>query len=500
MSDTLHLDLGHRKRKRRRRRAGSTPLSASLTSNNQLKGDIGALSTKLWLKLFGNLPTESESNLRYVAVSPWFAATPHFPDEGQWTVLPVKPRKDDVPDDASTLLWPSTSSRLGPLRNILDTAGLNPSNVDKKPRAEIRVLDVEPLLLDSVLVTLDGDSLNKHFEVQKMFGGGFGTHVNGTAGKGKGKAKRPVNGDINDEHCHPPESSAEDHLIRAVREALASLYIVRQGDPLSLPLPTHPITHVSLPPAQITMCEPVSQGLMASSTRIIVASEHGKDHKEAHGNIGARKDRLSSLRPDEVDDTSSERFFSSFEERNDGDAADAEDDEVSSTSSTNSDISESSSNNSSDGNISMGPPGFGFMNSMNAARTAGSRNGDMSPSGSVYSNLTATTARQSAHNMGRFFTPRPLMSKVPDEILRPKPLGSDDEEARVYVNIRMLMKLGTFSGDWIRLQTSQVPFTNTDRYEAFGNGPRSENFRVARVYGLPDLSPCAFGRYAKGAT
>jgi peroxin-6 len=78
----------------------------------------------------------------------------------------------------------------------------------------------------------------------------------------------------------------------------------------------------------------------------------------------------------------------------------------------------------------------------------------MKSPGSVFSGFTANTARAGGQK-GRLFKAQGLMRPLPDELLRPAPQVDEDEEARVYVDVNSLAKIGCFSGDWVRLETME---------------------------------------------
>ncbi len=107
-----------------------------------------------------------------------------------------------------------------------------PSKISSHSRSgiEIRILDVLPLALDTVFVTIEG-------ELARRLENGEGTF--------HGEHTR-TNGLPNGQTI---PSIPEDRLSAAIREALGALKIVHTGDLFSLPLPPHPITHVPPPPA-----------------------------------------------------------------------------------------------------------------------------------------------------------------------------------------------------------------------------------------------------------
>lgn len=119
----------------------------------------------------------------------------------------------------------------------------------------------------------------------------------------------------------------------------------------------------------------------------------------------------------------------------------------------------------------------------------GRKTNGISTPGSVFSSFTATTARQDRPR-GRLFKAQGLVRPIPPELLHPKVVPVDDEEARVYVDISNLTKIGCFSGDWVRLEAAEDPPANG--FGQFGLGSFGEvaddepNWRPVRVFGLPE--------------
>lgn len=114
--------------------------------------------------------------------------------------------------------------------------------------------------------------------------------------------------------------------------------------------------------------------------------------------------------------------------------------------------------------------------------------GTMTP-GSVFSNMTSMTARPDRPR-GRLFKAQGLLKPMPADLLHPKPASEDDDEARVYVHVSSLPKIGCFSGDWVRIEAAPEPPVNG--FGAFGLGSLGQldaepgNWRPVRVYGLPE--------------
>ena len=500
------ISIDHRK-KRRRRRAERPALSAWLTWDDRVNSDVGLISDDLYRDLFHQwTPLDQSSpdarSVRYIAISPWTPNSLESQPEGAWTILPVT-HESERGENSSNLL-PSTI-RFSPsslaLRSFAEALQASPAvkgGIKGTSGVEIHILDVEPLNLDTVYVAVDGDALDKHDEVQRKFGGGFDpSQTNGLVSKGKGKGKALLHGARNSNSIASASKDQEERLTAATRQALASSMVVRQGDLLPLPLPTHPITHISLPPAKITLCEPVGQGLLTPDTSVVVRRVIHKDLAyQVLGSLASRK--LRGLSMEEEDDTSNEQFYSAVEDEPAVKTSIQRVGEQKSDSNSSDEDSGSVSDDSLENVISMPTPGLlaessGFKSSATAATPqalAAQITGSSTP-GSVFSSFTITTARQEAEVRARTFQTQSLQSKVSEDVLHPRPTSDEDEEARVFVDIKMLLKIGCFSGDWVKVEsTTKFSDAHQGRWgiEALEGGESRSDFRAVRVYGLPDLS------------
>ena len=515
------VPIDHRKRRRRRHRRADRPaISARLVLEEHGKGDVGTLSDDLFSDLFGDVPVDvaseqKEVNVRHVAIAPWAPLSPDLVEEAPWTILPVRSQEEGSPESEklppSSIRFPATSLALQSFAEALQgNLGIK-GNVKSKLGIEIRVLDVEPLPLETIFVTVDGESLQKHVEVHEKFGGGFGvSRLNGLQGKGKTMA--PLHNGMNGASRSSSAQLQEDHLVSAIREALASPKIVHQGDLLPLPLPNHPITHVPLPPAKITMCEPISQGLLSSATKIIVNQIHHQGTHRDAANLLSRK-ALPRVIAEEEEDTSNEQFFSAVEDDGLRQSASTHADGASAASSSDSENSDresgSLSDDSLDGMISLTAPSLpsqssGISSVVTAAtpKVGGPKTNGIHKPGSVYSNYTATTARQRSAAPGRLFKIEGLLQKVPDELLHPKPSSEEDEEARAFVGINTLVKIGCFSGDWVSIEAMSAQFSGRkgmwDLPSFSDERVASAESRAIKIFGLPETSAANFSRYPIG--
>ena len=502
MADTLSNSY-HRKR-RRRRRPDRLAISAWLIVEEHLKNDVGVLSEDLYTELFPPPCTDQGTNrggeeeLNYVAISPWSPPSASSTEQASWTMLPVRcasdRRGETNPIAHSTLQIPSYSQAL---RSFLQAShAVAPSRIAhrSKPGFEILVLDVVPLYLDTVFVTVQGELFKKLDEVHNEFGGGFSSDKSqGTVWKGKGKES--ASGASRDRP--EQEQTHEERLRTAVRQALLAPTIVRSGALLALPLPSHPITHVPPPPAHVTICEPASQGLLRSDTRIVITQSNSRSSSGRMRNQHLRHNLIKGTVLEEEEDASTDQFFSASEDRGASSPTSNEEDETSQSDGFGED-NDNRSDDSLDDMISLNAPTLpsqpsGLMSLFDAAtpRAAGRQTNGISTPGSVFSNYTSNTARP-VEFRSKVFKTQGLTQMIPQGILHPKPSSDDDEATWVFVDISLLVKVGCFSGDWVKLEASVEPTANGLRswdLRAFGEPEESvDDWRAVRIFGLPDTS------------
>lgn len=356
-----------------------------------------------------------------------------------------------------------------------------PSKLSSHSRGgiEILALDVAPVPLETVFVSLES-------ELTKRLENGEGTFYRDHPMNPKGK---------------DAANTPDERLVASLRAALSSLKIVHSGDLFPLPLPPHPYTHVPPNPGKIMLCEPVAQGILTESTKIILM--RGRVHTKQIRRVAsiAASQGLNGLAEDE-EDTSNDQFYSAAEDR---DKSGATTEDLESATETETGLSGSEdedelSDDSMDDMISLQAPTLPATNAsgistlqpgtpMTLGTLRGRKTNGIVTPGSVFSNFTATTARPDRPR-GRLFKAQGLMRPIPSDILHPKPSLEDDEEARIYVDVTSLSKIGCFSGDWVRIEAAEEPPTNG--FGAFGLGSFGQTdteiskWRPARVYGLPE--------------
>jgi peroxin-6 len=414
-------------------------------------------------------------------------------------------RSQVAPISHSTVLFPASANYLQSFFQTLARLDSTRHAIQPSRPLEIRVLDVVPLHLETVYVTVERNLLRNLDDVQSKFGGGFNTRahgVNGIWGKG-GKAMEVKR------YTKKAAAEAEERLTAAVREALSNQKVVHVGDILPLPLPSHPITHVPPPPAKITFCEPVAQGLLLPTTKIVLVQSrpHGARHHKGFTLSGSGL--LKTATEEEADDTSNEQFFSAAEDRGLESSTDMESATPPEDSET--DLSAASDNDSSedslDDMISLSAPQLpqqpsGVMSAMSSMtpRPGGRRMDGTNTPGSVISTFTSGTARPGRVG-GKTFKAEGLLNRVSVELLHPKPRDDEDTDSFVYVDVNSLVKVGCFSGDWVRIEGTEEPQANPFASLSFGSlslgDEDSGNWRAVRVYGISGL-PSPKPRYAVG--
>ncbi|KAL1794611.1 hypothetical protein ACET3X_006427 [Alternaria dauci] len=500
----------HAHKKRRRRRLDRPPISARLLLDDRIKGEVGVLSEDLFNDLFPGSRSKSTANgdapdshrVQHVAITPWLPSSVVAPQNTPWTILPVRPAEKTENGTArphSSLQIPAASLALQSFSQLLQNVAPNRTQRRDTP-IEVRIYDVVPVGLDTVYVNLDTEALRKLDEVHAKFGGGFITQMNGASRASKSRLQ------ANGTKGKAVDLAAQEEVWRqAVREALQLPTVLHTGDLLPLKLPAHPITHVPPPPAKISASEPVSQGLLLPSTRIVILQSHRSSSK--HAVIAPPVKQPPTTNgfgdDDEADDTSNDTFYSATEDN----SRNATPPDGESTDNFESELSESDAGDLSDEsddiislNAPMLPPqSSGVLSSFTSAtpRPGNFRTNGIATPGSVYSSFTATTARGPT-SKSKVFKAQGLLQSVPDDLVHPKPGSEDDEEARVFVDINTLVKIGCFSGDWVKLEGTEAPSSHPLwGLGAFGRVEEEEstNWRPVRVFGLPENMSKKVARY-----
>ena len=419
-----------------------------------------------------------------------------------WTILPARPREQQEAseDDLahSLIRLPVRSPVTQPFLKVLETIDRSYHAVQTQKLIEVRTLPIQPLALDTIVVTVEKDLLENVDEIQNRFGGGFRDF--GTKGKyPQSKTIGTTNG-VPNGLSNGGAADQEARLKRIVREGLSKLPLIQSGNVFPLPLPSHPITHVAPPPAIVAACEPVMQGSLSANTRVVLVKA-GSSQGKALKQLKPSRRFIPDVVEEDTEDTSNEAFYSATEDRQNGDTSDGVEgssgDDLEGRDSAQS-TSDDASDDSLDDMLQLSAPSFTPAQSdtpsaMTAAtsRPEGRRATGTQTPGSIYSTFTSTTTRAGSIS-GKLFKTEVLLHKIPSDALHPRPADEDDDESFVFVDISTLAKIGCFSGDWARLESTRKQ--EFDDIAAFGfSGPNpldqeSDEWRAVRVFGLPGLS------------
>lgn len=479
-------------KRKRRRRADKPAIAARLFLDNNLRGEVGVLSEDLVSDLYPRHDSQDGSQL-YIAITPW-SPNPSI-TESSWSVLPFRIQsKNELPP--STVRFPATSCGTQSFLRIVHSLSPN-RTIRPNVAVDVRVSDVVPLALETVYVSVDTEAINKLEDVHKRYGGGF-ANAHGYDAKRVGKRA------VADAELAEPTIKVEDARKRLVNDALDRVQVVHTEDMLPLAL-THPVTHAPAPPAKILACEPVAQGIVVPSTRVVIVSA-----SERRQNAFASKPFIAPRLDEETDeDTSNEAFYSATEEASPVKPLKPIVTSKSATDFSNTDdlfdssTEESNLSDDSDDMISLARPGgladqpSGLSSALTSAtpRPFGNRTNGVSTPGSVFSNVTASTIRGGQATRSKVFRAQGLLERISDELLHPKPTSEEDEEARVYVDATALVRLGCFSGDWVKLEA--VEHHALPQLSAFGalDGNSAQAWRPVKVYGLPESMSKRAPRY-----
>ncbi|SMQ45977.1 unnamed protein product [Zymoseptoria tritici ST99CH_3D7] len=472
-------------KRKRRRREDKPAISARLYLDSSFKGEIGVLSEDLVKDLFPEIKFASEGF--HAALTPW---TPNpSAAESKWTILPFRAQgPNEKPLPTSTIRFPASAAGTQSFVRIVQL--LSPTKTLRQNSAvEVKISDVVPLALDTVFVSVDADAVQRLDEASKRYSGGAVANNQTQGARRPGKLRIVQNG-------QEDETSIEvdTRMKGLLREAVQNVQVVHVDDFLPIPL-SHPLTHTTAPPAKILSCEPVSQGVITSTTNIVVVPTSDNKRSKTYSNKPMLSPRLDEDSGEE-EDTGNEAFYSATEESYPAKPV------VTSKSATDmsntddfndSSAEESNLSDDSDDMISLAKPGLtegpsGLTSALTSAtpRPLGSRTTGIGTPGSVFSNLTSTTIRGGHSVRSKVFRVQGLYERIPNEMLHPKPPVDEDEEARVYVDATALARLGCFSGDWVRIEPAQS--TVLPLMSAFeGLADDSEQvWRPAKVYTLPE--------------
>ena len=383
----------------------------------------------------------------YVALTPRVDPLSN-PRERQWTIIATQTKageEERVKKQEPLIRLNSSSKILQAFQRSLYSLAGPGASIASRSRIPVHIASIQPLVLAHVVIEINVDALKNYNKIQQRFAGGFlDTQPNGYTHNRKGKAKLPARTQS------PPDSTShgglgkDSRIAKAIKDALISYRLLRTGALITLPLPTHPITHAAFPPARVVSCHPVLQGVVCSRTSIVVqpSSSHVAMTVERNG------------------------------------------------------VSPEVSDESSDNTISIEPPQLPYNPVLSPGgsatpRSLGSRFNAPGTPGSVLSAYTASTTGNGARMKAPVFSAKGLLGRVPEHLLNPTPSIDEDDEARVFVSMNALVKLRCFSGTWVSLQSASGAMKNQETssaVESLMEDSQSNTIRrPVKVYGLTGL-------------
>ncbi|KAL1895518.1 peroxisomal assembly protein [Ceratocystis pirilliformis] len=467
---------------KRRRKDCKPPVSARLVLPDHVKNDIGSISTDLFAELFpqrkSNKNTiDNDSKIHYIVITPW---SPNAsPTASPWSLVPVTMSVELAPN---TVQFSPSSSALQPFAKTLQQVAPSKLSSNIRTGIDVLVLDAVALHLDTVFVKLESELTKRLENGQGTF---FREHP---SHQGRGAS--------------PASQTPQQKLETALRYALSGLRVIHSGDLFPLPLPPHPVTHVPTNPGEILLCEPVAQGILSPDTKIILRRGRVQTPKRGRNPTAmpASRGQLNGVVEDDEEDTDNQ-FYSAAEERERGDISmtdgmeSSTDLETDAPSGTDHDFEDDDeiSDDSLDDIIALEAPMLPSTTTASGATTPmamrGRKTNGISTPGSVFSSYTATTARPDRQR-GRLFKSSALTHTIPEALLHPKPAPHDDDEARIYVDIMSLSKIGCFSGDWVRAEAAPDSAVTGLGVLSLGGFPDLDmaepNWRPVRVFSLPE--------------
>ncbi|RKF73254.1 Peroxisomal biogenesis factor 6 [Golovinomyces cichoracearum] len=466
----------------KRRRQDKAAIKAQLVLREDTKGNVGLISQDLFTELFPATRKDEENNLlpdgqqcNFIAIASCEIVLSI--ELTQWTIVPIKSSGDL---GTKTIQFSPSSLALQSFARTLPQTIMG----QQKGGIGIMVLDVFPLELDTVIVAIDRETAKKLKSAE-------GTIHTDEIPSDMIANKKPL--------------FSKSSLSAIVRKALSTLAIIHNGDLFPLPLQPHPITQAQTPPGRILSCEPVGQGVLSPRSKIIVT----RTRKSPKG-ISIKRQLagpVSNYILEEDEDTSNDQFYSATEDPDkpksgssyDGSNTETET-ETGSTSTDNDDYSDDSmedmitlqapqllATHNLSGNSTMQP---GTPLTVGESRL---KNGIKTP-GSVFSTLTSTSISRSYAQKCLFKT-QPLLFPLSDQSIYPQPNSFDDNEARVFIDVRFLTKIGCFSGDWVRVEAaSELPLHGASVWGAERDGTTLDlddnQWRPVKIFGLPEGYSC----------
>lgn len=472
--------------KRKRRRRDDRPaVPARLYLDSSLKGEVGLVSEGVAASIWPDYEKgELENDTKFLAVT--LSSSQAQSVGTPWTILPFRVLKSsEKQSPQGSLRFPVNA--IGTQSFVSSVQAVSPNkNLRQNAPIEVLACDVAPLPLETIYVAVDVGALQKLEEVQRRFGGG--------ALGGNALGKKAVKRDVLEDSQRPTSQDGEERRKQLVQAALDTTSVVHSGDFLPLDL-KHTMTHAPAPPAKVLACEPVSQGTLTASTKVVLVPSNEKHSKTPNGRA-----LLSPRLPEESgedEDTANEAFYSAAESPNKP-AKPVTGSKAATDMSNTDDLFDSSTEDSNlsdddDEMISLATPGLldrpsGLSSAISGVtpRPFGSRANGVSTPGSVFSHMSSSTVRGGQSSRSKTFRAQGLLQRISEQQLHPKPSSDEDDEARVYVDAPALARLGCFSGDWVKIEaTNNEPFSQLQMLGSLQSG-NGYPWRPVKIYSLPE--------------
>ncbi|EMT70109.1 Peroxisomal biogenesis factor 6 [Fusarium odoratissimum] len=237
MASSSKSALTSNRRRNRRRRQDKPAIAAKLVLDDHIKSDVGIVSEDIFRDLFPHLGNAqlyqgATEDVHHIAIAPWIPNA--NPTDSPWSIVPIIESSALAP---STVRFSPSSASLQSFAVTLQQVAPSKLSSHSRGGIEILVLDVAPVPLETVFVSLES-------ELTKRLENGEGTFFRDHPASSKAKGA---------------DSTPDGRLVTSLRAALSSLKVVHAGDLFPLPLPPHPLTHVPPNPGKIMLCEPVAQ-------------------------------------------------------------------------------------------------------------------------------------------------------------------------------------------------------------------------------------------------
>ncbi|PHH77682.1 hypothetical protein CDD82_3393 [Ophiocordyceps australis] len=445
-----------------------------LILDGHMAADVGRISADVAADLYPNSARDDTQPdpMCYIAMSPWIPNA--TANETDWTIVPAI---IDATLPHSTLRFSPSSPALQSFAMLLQQ--LAPSKLSSPSRSgiELLLLDVVPLPLETIFVSIDSESTKKLQNGHATLG-----HSKSSALKANGSAS----------------TSPQHGLETAIRSSLSTLKVVHHGDSFLLPLASDPANHMPPKSGRIMLCEPVAQGVLTDDTNIVLMRGRARTRQSQDQKLITATHSLL-----EEDESHTDQFYSAVEE---GHRTDWPTDAPGTTTATETEVSDPEqqhhelSDDSMDEMISLQTPtlppttasAIGTMQPatpMTMGTLRGRKTNGIATPGSVLSTLTTATNRPD-RTRPRLFRAQGLLRPMPSDLLHPKPSPEDDDEARIYVDMSSLPKIGCFSGDWVHIEAAEDPplsgFGALNLGSLHQMESEASNWRPVRVYSLPD--------------